>query len=84
MVGNGGVDAGGSPWKGFSNPTWKKLTLGTALQRAGRPVQQAKLDPGTHRELQLAVMSTIVVLGVLTSLENTLADIGEEGVAVAE
>ena len=23
--GNGGVDAGGSLWKGFSNPTWKTL-----------------------------------------------------------
>ena len=23
MGGSGGADAGGSPWKGFSNPTWK-------------------------------------------------------------
>jgi len=29
-------------------------------------------------------MSVVVVLGVLTSLEKTLADVGEEGVAVAE
>jgi len=41
-------------------------------------VQQAKPDPGTHRELQLAVMSIVVVLGMLTSLEETLADVGEE------
>jgi len=61
-----------------------ELTLWTALQREGRPVQQAKPDPVTHRELQLAVMSVVVVLGVLTSLEETLADVGEEGVAVAE
>ena len=61
-----------------------ELTLGTALQREGRPVQQAKLDPVTHRELQLAVMSVVVVLGVLTSLEKMLAEVGEEGVAVAE
>jgi len=47
-------------------------------------VQQAKPDPVTHRELQLTVMSVVVVLGVLTSLEETLADVGEEGVAVAE
>ena len=30
------------------------------------------------------MVNVIVVLGVLTSLEKTLADVGEEGVVVAE
>jgi len=61
-----------------------ELSLGTALQRVGRPVWQAEPDPITHRKLQLAAVNVVVVLGVLTSLEKTLADVDEEGVTVTE
>ena len=47
-------------------------------------MEQAEPDPIAHRKLQLAVVNVVVVLGVLTSLEETLADVGEEGIAVAE
>jgi len=47
-------------------------------------MEQAELDPIAHCKLQLVVVNVVVVLGVLTSLEETIADVGEEGVAVAE
>ena len=47
-------------------------------------VKQVKPDPITHRKLQLTVVGVVVVLGVLSGLENTLADVREEGVVVVE
>ena len=54
------------------------------LQRVGRPVEEAELDPIADRKLQLAVVLVVVVLSVLPGLEKTLADVGEEGVAITK
>jgi len=61
-----------------------QLALGPVLQRVGRPVEEAELDPIANRKLQLAVVLVVVVLGVLPGLEKALADVGEEGVAITE
>jgi hypothetical protein len=47
-------------------------------------VEEAKPDPIPDRKLQLAVVLVVVVLSVLLRLEKTLADVGEEGIAVTE
>ena len=54
------------------------------LQRVGRPVEEAELDPIANRKLQLAVVLVVVVLSVLPGLEKLLADVGEEGVSIME
>ena len=61
-----------------------QLPLGPVLQRVGRPVEEAEPDPIADRKLQLAVVLVVVVLSVLLRLEKTLADVGEEGIAVTE
>ena len=68
----------------WSCVTRTQLTLWPVLQRVGRPVEEAKPDPISDRKLQLAVVLVLVVLSVLLSLEKTLTDVGEEGVAVTE
>ena len=47
-------------------------------------MELAESDPIAHRKLQVAVVGIVVVLGVLMSLEKTLANVGEKGVAVTE
>ena len=63
---------------------YTQLALGPVLQRVGRPVEEAELDPIANRKLQLAVVLVVVVLGVLPGLEKALTDVGEEGVAITE
>jgi len=47
-------------------------------------VEEAEPDPIADRKLQLAVVLVVVVLSVLPGLEKSLADVGEEGIAVTE
>ena len=62
----------------------RSTTWNGPIQRVGRPVEQAEPNPIAHRKLQLAVVDIVVVLGVLTGLEEMLSDVGEEGVTIAE
>jgi len=61
-----------------------QLALGPVLEGVSRPVEKTKPDPMTHRKLQHAVVTVVVVLGELASLEEALADVGHEGITVAK
>jgi len=50
----------------------------------GGPVEEAKPHPVTDAELQGAMVCIVVALGVGLGLEESVTDVGEEGVAVLQ
>jgi len=67
-----------------SRVAWAELTAGIGNQRLGGAVQETEADPIADVELQRAVMSSVVALGVVLGLQQLVTYVGEESVAVQE
>jgi hypothetical protein len=61
-----------------------QLTTRSRKQGLSRPVKETKPNPVIHSELQQTVVNVIIPLCISLSLQKTIPNIGDEGVAVAQ
>jgi hypothetical protein len=61
-----------------------QLAPSLGVQRLHRPVEEAQPDPVADGELQVAMVSIVVLLGELLCLEETLTQLGQHLVTAAQ